>query len=267
MRLHLILSAMLLSLATYADNSITETDKQFFIDTYAGAAIFEMSFAGIPASITLAQAILESGWGRGTVAEGANNYFCIKCFNGWEGPTYDAKDDEPGLSCFRKYQSVSQSFRDHSLFLKEGQRYQPLFELDRTDFRAWARGLKECGYATDGAYGERLIQIIEEHGLWLFDYAIPEDHFDVLDTPAMPNVEIAPEKPMPAQEQVAASTDFSTPVSEPVLTVPFYRVENEMAPMQEPIKETYSPMTEDGMRKKRIRPIVPHLSFYPERVD
>ncbi|MEZ4931120.1 MAG: glucosaminidase domain-containing protein [Saprospiraceae bacterium] len=267
MRLHLILSAMLLSLATYADNSITETDKQFFIDTYAGAAIFEMKFAGIPASITLAQAILESGWGRGTVAEGANNYFCIKCFNGWDGPTYDAKDDEPGLSCFRKYQSVAQSFRDHSLFLKEGQRYQPLFQLDRTDFRGWARGLKECGYATDGAYGERLIQIIEEHGLWLFDYAIPEDHFDVLDTPAMPDEEVAHEEPMPAQEQTTAAPDFSTPENEPVLTLPFYRVESEIAPIEEPLKEAHSPMNMDGNRKKRIRPIIPYPSFSLERVD
>ena len=101
-----MLCAMLLAIVIKADNSLTEYDKQFFIDTYASLAITEMGFSEIPASITLAQAILESGWGRGTVAEGANNYFCIKCNNGWEGETYDAKDDDPGLSCFRKYQTV-----------------------------------------------------------------------------------------------------------------------------------------------------------------
>ena len=184
--LHLLLSAMLLPLVNYADNSITENDKQFFIDTYAGLAISEMNFSGIPASITLAQAILESGWGRGKVAKGANNYFCIKCFNGWDGPTFDAKDDEPGLSCFRKYQTVFQSFRDHTIFLKEGRRYQPLFKLEKTDYRGWANGLKECGYATDKSYGKKLIELIEKHGLWLFDYAIPLEGFETIDTPVLP---------------------------------------------------------------------------------
>ena len=146
-KLHLLLYTVLFSTLVSADNSVSDYDKQFFIDTYAFWAISEMDYSGIPASVTLAQAILESGWGRGKVAEGANNYFCIKCNNNWGGDTFKAWDDDPDLSCFRKYETVEESFRDHSDFLKNGKRYSPLFQLEKSDFRGWAKGLKSCGYA------------------------------------------------------------------------------------------------------------------------
>jgi hypothetical protein len=128
----------------------------------------------IPASITLAQAIVESGWGDGFVARQANNYFCIKRNNGWDGPVVKAQDDDPDSSSFRQYASIEESFTDHSKFLKENSRYQPLFELSIYDYKGWARGLKACGYATKSDYAEYLIATIEKYGLYMYDYASPE---------------------------------------------------------------------------------------------
>ena len=258
--LHLLLSAALCSAFTPADN-ITEYDKQFFIDTYASLAIAEMHGSGIPASITLAQAILESGWGRGSVAEGGNNYFCIKCNNGWEGETYEAKDDEPGLSCFRKYQNVFESFSDHSHFLTESPRYRPLFELEKSDFRGWANGLKECGYATDRAYGSRLIDIIEEHGLWLFDYAIPMTHFKQIDAPEMAEYTSAeiPEEP----NSYNGTADLAIQVGVQALAMPVYSIDKERQEEMEASTGTLeewndSPVHPDTGKYSKIRPIVPH---------
>lgn len=272
-KLHMLFMAMLWSALIHADNSITEYDKQFFIDTYASVAIAEMDFSGIPASITLAQAILESGWGRGTVAEGANNYFCIKCNNGWDGATFAAKDDEPGLSCFRKYTTVHQSFRDHSQFLLEGQRYQPLFQLEKTDFRGWAEGLKKCGYATDKAYAVKLIELIEEHGLWIFDYAVSTQAFAVIDTPEMPTE--MPTQTATIEESVeASSTDIFTQepmaaeeTAAPFLAVPLYDLDQNNVETAMPQKADDSPLRSQGARKMRIRPITPHPVINLERAD
>ena len=269
-RLHLLLSAMLAFAILKADNSITEYDKQFFIDTYASLAVDEMSFSGIPASITLAQAILESGWGRGTVAEGANNYFCIKCNNGWDGETFDAKDDDPGLSCFRKYQTVHESFRDHSLFLKNGQRYRPLFDLEKTDFRGWAKGLKKCGYATDAAYANKLIELVEEHGLWIFDFAISTQQFVAIDTPEVPS-EIETE---PIQTPSGATLEKPQPPSNqrivmdgPELALPLFQYDLKEAQMATEEKLREEPLKEEIIRKVKIRPIVPHPVAEMERAD
>ena len=122
MRLHILISLLALPWAV-TSNTITEENRQFFIDNHVGIAIEEMKDAGIPASITLAQAILESNWGNSEIAQIANNYFCIKSNNGWDGPSFKAKDDELGLSSFRKYGSTIESFRDHSDFLRENSRY------------------------------------------------------------------------------------------------------------------------------------------------
>ncbi len=247
---------MLLS-CTATANTITEDDKQSFIDKYAAVAITEMKFSGIPASITLAQAILESSWGRGSVAEDGNNYFCIKCFNGWDGPTIKAKDDEPGLSCFRKYQSAWQSFRDHSNFLKEGKRYQPLFDLEKTDFRAWANGLREYGYATDNEYGSKLIALIEDHGLWIYDYAIPEQHFNAIESPEMElETEGGPLADATYVPEPALAGEEQSRPSETVLAVPMYHIVEESSTGID-FGRPQNPVKPNGVRKMKIRPIVP----------
>lgn len=264
--LHLVAGALLLT-CPLAANNITEEDRQNFIDTYAAIAITEMKFSEIPASITLAQAILESNWGYSTIAENANNFFCIKCFNGWDGDSFDAKDDEPGLSCFRKYSSVWQSFRDHSEFLKNGRRYQPLFELDKTDFRGWANGLKECGYATDSAYGEKLIGLIEDYGLWVYDYAVPMEFFTAIEEPEMKQeTEIKPEiqqLPLPVPERellveqpIVAETKIVDRL-DPMLAVPMYNIEDQNRPFEVVATKRQSPMRPNGVRKMKIRPIMP----------
>ncbi len=255
--LHLVAGAMLLA-CTATANIITEDDKQNFIDKYAAVAITEMKFSGIPASITLAQAILESSWGRGSVAEDGNNYFCIKCFNGWDGPTVKAKDDEPGLSCFRKYSSAWQSFRDHSNFLKESNRYQPLFELEKTDFRAWAKGLREYGYATDNAYGNKLIGLIEEYGLWVYDYAIPVQHFNVIESPEMEQkIEVEQVEDLPYEPVPIPVWEGQSKPAETALDVPMYHIIEE-GPAESSIEQRIqNPMKPNGIRKMKIRPIVP----------
>ncbi len=138
-----------------------------YVEQYKDCAIAEMQSAGIPASITLAQGILESDCGDSYLATEANNHFGIKCHD-WQGERVYHDDDKSG-ECFRKYSSASESFADHSLFLTSKQRYSSLFELDKTDYKAWARGLKEAGYATDPSYADRLIAIIEEMNLHEFD--------------------------------------------------------------------------------------------------
>ena len=137
-----------------------------YVDTYSPYAIKKMQEHKIPASITLAQGILESAAGQSDLAVKANNHFGIKCA-GWTGKTY-YKDDDQKHECFRKYASVEESYEDHSLFLKKS-RYQSLFELKITDYKAWAKGLKACGYATNPQYAEKLIKLIEDYHLDQYD--------------------------------------------------------------------------------------------------
>jgi hypothetical protein len=147
--------------------------QQKFIDTYVNVAVEEMIRTGIPASIKMAQAALESNWGRSRTAVEGNNYFCIKCYNGWLGDTLMQKDDEQGESCFRVYSSQLESFQDHSKFLTTQQRYQTLFSLEPFDFEGWARGLKSCGYASDKDYDTKIINLINDYGLYIYDFAMP----------------------------------------------------------------------------------------------
>ncbi len=139
-----------------------------YIETYRDLAISEMKRTGIPASITLAQGMIESGNGQSRLAIEGNNHFGIKCHNGWTGPTIRHHDDRRN-ECFRKYRNPEESYRDHSDFLKTTPRYSFLFKLDPTDYKAWARGLKEAGYATDSGYDKRLIRKIEEYSLYEYD--------------------------------------------------------------------------------------------------
>ena len=126
-----------------------------------------MRLFGIPASITLAQGILESGSGRGRLARQANNHFGIKCHD-WTGPRI-FHDDDTEQECFRKYDNPNQSYRDHSLFLANRRRYENLFKHNSSDYKSWARGLKKAGYATDPKYAHKLIALIERYELYRYD--------------------------------------------------------------------------------------------------
>jgi len=148
--------------ATYAEV------VSIYINNYSGIAKEEMLQYGIPASITLAQGILESGAGRGTLTKKANNHFGIKCHSTWTGERVYHDDDEKG-ECFRKYRDPRYSFRDHSLFLSQRSRYQNLFTLKKRDYKGWAKGLKKAGYATDPKYPAKLINIIERYDLTQYD--------------------------------------------------------------------------------------------------
>ena len=148
-----------------------------YIHQYKDLAIEEMLKYRVPASITLAQGLLESRAGLSDLARRGNNHFGIKCHD-WTGARQYADDDERG-ECFRVYDNVRQSFDDHSLFLAKQPRYARLFKLKATDYKGWARGLKDCGYATNPKYAQSLIQIIELYGLDDYDKAKKYDKFMV----------------------------------------------------------------------------------------
>lgn len=139
-----------------------------YINQYAPVARDEMKRYGIPASITLAQGILESGTGQSRLATKANNHFGIKCHKSWRGKRIYHDDDRKN-ECFRVYKNVLDSYRDHSLFLANRQRYAFLFQLRQNDYKGWAKGLKKAGYATSPTYATKLIEIIERHALDTFD--------------------------------------------------------------------------------------------------
>ena len=150
--------------------------QQQYIEKYAPVAVAEMQRSGVPASITLAQGLLESGSGRSTLATKGNNHFGIKCHSKWTGDTIHADDDRKN-ECFRKYKSADESFRDHSDFLRYSDRYKFLFELERTDYKGWAYGLKQAGYATDPTYASKLIKYVEDYNLSRYDTLTPEQAF------------------------------------------------------------------------------------------
>ena len=158
------LAVLLFALTAQAQNSAYEA----YIRQYKDRAIDQMKRHGIPASITLAQALLESGAGKSMLAQKANNHFGIKVGMGWTGPYILCSDDRPD-DRFRVYKSPAESYEDHSLFLKNGRRYAALFTLSRTDYKGWAHGLKRAGYATNPRYAQSLIEIIERYGLAQYD--------------------------------------------------------------------------------------------------
>lgn len=163
----LILVSAVLLIQAHPGHRMT---REEYFETYHDLAVREMYRSGIPASITLAQGALESADGNSTLAVQANNHFGIKCHEDWYGRKMYQDDDEKN-ECFRKYESVDDSYRDHSDYLKKKQRYTSLFELEITDYKGWARGLKKAGYATSPSYAESLIRIIEEFNLYRYDNA------------------------------------------------------------------------------------------------
>ena len=196
-----------------------------------------MRLYGVPASITLAQAIVESGWGTGYVAQQANNYFCIKGNNGWAGPILKANDDDLDSSSFRQYTSIEESFHDHSKFLRENRRYQPLFQLDMYDYKGWAFGLKSAGYATKADYAEYLISTIEKYGLYLFDYAIPSNQINTLKLPfeQQPEAVMLPPTHDAGAIQPAIKNDLETKETTPfedvrVMPAPGYHFDKTAVP-------------------------------------
>ncbi len=146
--------------------SVNKVEK--YIEEYKELAIEHMFEYEIPASITLAQGILESGSGQSDLAVKSNNHFGIKCHSDWKGKKSYYDDDEEN-ECFRKYESAEDSYLDHSLFLKNKPRYSNLFSLNITDYKGWAKGLKKAGYATDPKYANNLIRVIEKYYLYEFD--------------------------------------------------------------------------------------------------
>ncbi len=161
-----------------------------YINKFAPIAVSEMHAHKVPASITLAQGILESGNGRSDLATRSNNHFGIKCHRGWQGQKVLHDDDEKG-ECFRKYQHPDTSFKDHSLFLAGRKRYASLFTLDPKDYKRWAKGLRKAGYATDRKYPSKLISLIERYKLYEFDYAKPQQNNTVVEE----TTEIVKEEP------------------------------------------------------------------------
>ena len=159
----LTLFLLLMATSTFAQSA---SDIQEYIRLYSQAALDQERAYGIPASITLAQGILESGAGKSGLTRNTNNHFGIKALGGWTGPVYHAWDDEPQKSKFRVYASAAESFRDHSEFLKKNSRYHSLFSKSVYDYRGWAIGLQKAGYATAQNYAAALIGFIDTYRLY-----------------------------------------------------------------------------------------------------
>ncbi len=159
---------VLIFLATFFLMSSSQDPRVVYIQKYSKLAVKEMKRSGVPASITLAQGILESRAGQAPLAVEGNNHFGIKCHNDWKGKTMRLDDDAPD-ECFRVYANVEESYKAHSDFLRTRDRYKFLFDLPADDYKAWARGLKKAGYATDPAYANKLIKIIEDYNLSYYD--------------------------------------------------------------------------------------------------
>lgn len=188
------------------DSKIPAVSQQY-IQQYRSIAIREMNRYGIPASIKLAQGILESGNGTSLLATRGNNHFGIKCGGTWRGKNMKKNDDRSN-ECFRVYDSPEQSFRDHSEFLLK-ERYQKLFTLDKNDYRGWAYGLKAAGYATNPRYPELLISLIERYELYKYDnldpsYAIKEYRKDEIKNT------VEPPKAKTKKEKSKGSTSLKT---------------------------------------------------------
>ncbi len=162
-----LIFSTLIVCTSYAQPSERFISRHDYVEMWKDEAISQMVKYNIPASITLAQGMLESGNGNSALAKYAKNHFGIKC-HGWDGPGI-YKDDDKNDECFRKYNNAFESFEDHSKFLANRKRYQFLFSLDRTDYEAWAKGLRKAGYATNPKYANLLIELIETNALYQYD--------------------------------------------------------------------------------------------------
>jgi len=166
-RLVILFSLVFILLSTVYSQRSRRISADAYINSYKNIAVSEMKRSGVPASITLAQGMLESENGNSRLATEGNNHFGIKCHD-WTGPAI-YKDDDSHNECFRKYKSAEDSYRDHSDFLLSKQRYTFLFEYKSTDYKSWAKGLKKAGYATNPSYPQMLVKLIEENKLHLYD--------------------------------------------------------------------------------------------------
>ncbi|MCF0178268.1 MAG: glucosaminidase domain-containing protein [Bacteroidales bacterium] len=185
-----ILVAFLIICPLFSANAQIKPEE--YIEQYAPTAVSEMLSSGIPASITMAQACLESSFGTSYLSTEGNNHFGIKCHN-WSGASI-YKNDDGIRDCFRKYDSPISSFRDHSDFLRYGDRYASLFDLAADDYKGWAYGLSKAGYATDPKYAVRLIELIERYNLQRFDQMV-----DATALPPSPTIIEHPEKAVVAK--------------------------------------------------------------------
>lgn len=161
-----VLAASLLCVTVRADDK--QSPQEQYISKWAPTAVSEMYRSGVPASITLAQGLLESRYGLSELASKGNNHFGIKCHKDWKGKSMKVDDDAKN-ECFRVYSSAEESFRDHSDFLRYRDRYKSLFDLKTTDYKSWAYGLKKAGYATDPSYATKLIKLVEDYKLYEYD--------------------------------------------------------------------------------------------------
>lgn len=166
--INLLILLLVFPVLTIAQKKLT---REEYIDNYKNIAIYQMKTKGVPASIILAQGLLESDNGNSKLAIKANNHFGIKCHNTWSGSTI-YMDDDMRNECFRKYSNPETSYKDHSDFLRGARRYSFLFDLNPTDYKGWAYGLKKAGYATNPHYAEMLIKIIEDNSLYIYDKGI-----------------------------------------------------------------------------------------------
>ena len=195
-----LLACLGAALCLAASAQKADTPHKKYIDTYSEIAVQEMIRTGVPASITLAQGLLESGAGLSKLSLEGNNHFGIKCHKGWTGRSMKMDDDRRG-ECFRVYDSPQESFRDHSDFLRYRDRYKFLFDLDRTDYKGWAHGLKKAGYATDPSYAGKLIKYIEDYNLDRFDRLSDDQEEEI---PAAPHKLEEPLALPPVKDGVSA---------------------------------------------------------------
>ncbi len=198
-----------------------------YIEAFKGVAIEEMNAYGIPASITLAQGILESGSGNSSLAKYANNHFGIKCTSDWRGKAY-YKDDDQANDCFRVYKDARESYKDHSEFLKR-KRYSFLFELDKNDYKNWAIGLRTAGYATNPKYPDMLISTIEKYKLYQYDQPESErekiNREDRVFTEINANIPLEKKKFTPvdvAPKDPPPTTSTTTPAATPATSADGY---------------------------------------------
>ncbi len=186
----------------YKDKPNLSKLKIDYIKKYGAMAIHEMENYKIPASITLAQGLLESRYGQSILTTKAKNHFGIKCHN-WEGDRVYHDDDKKG-ECFRKYEHAESSFRDHSLFLYHKKRYEKLFKLAPNDYKGWAKGLRAAGYATDKKYPAKLIELIEKYELYYFDNLVLGKNYENKDL-----IEHIDEKPKESQNQIKPKKEIA----------------------------------------------------------
>lgn len=210
MKAAILFLSVLFSAQLFAQGTATKVSfEKAFIAKWSNTAIVIKEENGIPASITIAQAMVESNCGRSELATQANNFFGIKAF-GWDGEVYEKQDDEVGLSKFRVYSSPKACFEDRVEFLSKS-RYEELYQLADTDYKGWAMGLLRCGYATDTAYAQKLINIIEAYHLYELD-------FEAANVVAAANSGYVLEGTQVVTEPTADSADTRVEAGRPVLT-------------------------------------------------